>query len=78
MITSALIESAVHHCWQQERWAHADFFWNMNPASRAKLGAEGTRPWRGAMSPSVLSLINILEEMGVYDDTGLGVPANAA
>lgn len=75
---NALIEAAIHHCAQQERWAHGDFFWNMTPVSRAKLGVEGTRPWRGAMSPSVLSMIHILEEMDVYADVGLAVPANVA
>ncbi len=75
---NALIEAARHHCAQQERLAHADFFWNMTPVSRAKLGVEGARPWRGVMSPSVLSMINILEEMDDYDDVGLAVPANVA
>lgn len=78
MSTSALIAAAVHHCWQQERWAHADFFFHMNPGDRAKLGVEGAYPWRGAMSPSVLAMINILEEMGAYSDAGLAVPANVA
>ena len=77
-MTNHLIAAAKHHCEQQERWAHADFFFSMNPGSRAKLAQEGTNPWRGAMSPSVLALINVLEEMGEYGDVGLSVPANVA
>jgi len=77
-MTGHLIAAAKHHCEQQERWAHADFFFNMNPGDRAKLRIEGAHPWRGAMSPSVLVLINVLEEMGEYGNVGLSVPANVS
>jgi len=75
-MNSHLLAAAKHHCEQQERWAHADFFFNMNPGSRKQLAQEGAHPWRGAMSPSLLALINVLEEMGEYGGTGLSVPAN--
>ena len=74
----ALTDATIHHCWQQERWAHADFYFHMNPAERAKLSADGPCPWRGSMSPSVLSMINILEEMGEYAGPNLSVPANVS
>ena len=35
--------------------------------------APGASPWRGIMSPSVLHLINILEDMGHYEPP-LSVP----
>ena len=74
----ALTAAATHHCWQQERWAHANFYFHMNPAERAQHSVDGPRPWRGSMSPSVLSMINILEEMGDYEGIGLGIPANVS
>jgi len=77
-MTTHLIAAAKHHCEQQERWAHAAFFFNMNPGDRKRLGVEGASPWRGAMSPSAIALVNVLEEMGEYGDVGLSVPANVS
>ena len=73
-----LIEAVRAHCEQQERWAHADFYWHMNPATREVYATKGKQPWRGAMSPSILSVINILEEMGRYEPTGLSEPERVA
>lgn len=73
-----LIEAVRAHCEQQERWAHADFYWHMNPGQRKELAKDGKQPWRGVMSPSILNVINILEEMGHYEPTGLSEPERVA
>lgn len=62
-----LIEAAIHHCWKQEKHAHAEFYWHMRASQRAEFGTHTTRPWRGIMAPDILAIIHILEEMGVYD-----------
>ena len=72
-----LIEAVRFHCEQQERWAHGDFYWSMSPGQRKELGSDGKQPWRGAMSPSILHIINIMEEMGHYEPTGLSEPERA-
>ena len=78
MSNGHLIEAVRAHCEQQEHWAHADFYWHMNPATRKVYAVDGQQPWRGAMSPSILHIINIMEEMGHYEPTGLSEPEWAA
>ncbi len=73
-----LVEAIRFHAEQQERWAHGDYYWHMNRGQRKELAAEGTQPWRGAMSPSILHVINILEDLGHYEPTGLTVPKRVA
>lgn len=72
----SLVAAAKHLCWREERKAHADFFWNMTPGQRKQLGIAGACPWRGAMDPSLVHLMNVLDEMGEYEGTGLSAPAN--
>lgn len=64
---AALAEAVRFHCEQQERWANAEFLHGMNAGQRADLGVSGAQPWRGIMSPSILHIINILEDNGHYE-----------
>jgi len=69
-----IIKAAAHHCWQQEQWAHAEFYHLMSEFQRAELAAVGHHPWRGIMSPSLLALIRQLEISGAYDPGKLSEP----
>jgi len=73
-MSSAITRAAAHHCWQQEQWAHAEFYHMMESYQRADLGIAGKRPWRGIMSPSLLALIEQLERDGSYSASKLLEP----
>lgn len=62
-----LIEATAFHCEQQEKREMAVFFQHMPAQQRAELGTEGERPWRGIMQPSLVAIINILEDAGHYE-----------
>lgn len=62
-----LVEAVAFYCEQQERREMAVFFNSMSAAQRAALGAVGERPWRGIMQPSLVGIINILEDAGHYE-----------
>lgn len=67
-----LIEACTHLADQQERWAEAHFYGedakgNKLMPDAQHLAAEGPFPWRGIMSPAVLNIIHILEEMNLYE-----------
>jgi len=73
-----LLQTARHHCALEERLAHAEFFFHMDAGKRAQLGIDGASPWRGIMRPSLVAMINVLEEMGEHNPGPLAVPANMA
>lgn len=64
---NAIVTAAIAHCWQQEQWAHAEFYHRLTAAQRAELGAPEPHPWRGIMSPALLTLIGTLEDRELYD-----------
>lgn len=70
----ALIPAAVALCDQEERRAHAEFFFDTGAENRRFLAKEGSRPWRGLMNPRILDVIHVLEESGAYEGPGLAIP----
>lgn len=73
-----LVEHTAFYCEKQERRAHAEFFFGMTPAQRSEFAAPGEHPWRGIMDPTLLGVINILEDAGHYDGLGAELAAMAS
>ena len=73
ILTRALIAQCCDIAYREERRAHAEFYYHRTAAQRRELAAPGPRPWRGYMQPSLVNMINILEEMGAYEAEPLTV-----